>query len=192
MARLARGSGSALSRFVLVWSACALGVAGRCGAAPGDGAEGLSERWHGVWKGDMTASVPGGGNPKQFGMELHIAPLPDDPARCTWKVVYIDDGQRQERPYEIVAVDAAKGEYVIDEKNSIEIPGRMMGDVLHCPFSLGDVLLLATYRLEGESLRVDIVTMNTAEAAVTGGKDGAPQVALPQVRAVQWADLKRE
>lgn len=153
-------------------------------------ASALPARWHGHWRGPMTSSVPGG-DPQTIEMELHIAPT-DDLARCTWTIVYIAGGQRQERPYEIVAVDAGAGKYIIDEKNSIEIEGRMVGDVLHCPFSLGEVLLLATYRLEGESLHVSIVTMDTAEAGKTGGLDGAPQVALPRVRAVQWADLKRE
>lgn len=175
----------------LVWIGGAPGAAQDAPAAEAAAAaSALPERWHGQWRGPMTSSVPGGKS-QTIEMELHIAPT-DDPARCTWTIVYIADGQRQDRPYEIVAVDAEAGKYIIDEKNSIEIEGRMVGDVLHCPFSLGDVLLLATYRLEGESLHVSIVTMDTAEAPVTGGLDGAPQVALPQVRAVQWADLKRE
>lgn len=158
--------------------------------APEAVAEGLPARWHGHWRGLMTSSVPGGKS-QTIEMELHVAPT-DDAARCTWTIVYIADGQRQDRPYEIVAVDAGAGKYIIDEKNSIEIEGRMVGEALYSAFSVGDALLLVTYRLVGESLRVDMVTLDTAEAPVTGGLDGAPQVALPPVRAVQWADLKRE
>lgn len=150
----------------------------------------LSERWHGTWKGRLTSMVPGQ-DYMTLDMELAIHPL-DDPSRCTWTIVYIANRERSVRAYEIVTLDEQAGRYAIDEKNSIVIEGRMVGDTLHFPFTLGNVLLLATYRLQGDTLSVDIVTLGTGDAPVTGGRDGAPEVGLPRVSAVQKADLKRE
>ena len=81
------------------------------------------DAWIGRWTGPI--STFGGEAAQAFQMTLEIAPL-SEPGRWSWTIIYEGDGQRQVRPYELVAVDAAAGRYAIDEKNSIVIPLRFL------------------------------------------------------------------
>ena len=152
----------------------------------------------GHWAGPMHLDQPGGGS-QEFWMELIVKPIeadgktPDPAApkagdRFTWTIIYarakdLAEG-RQERPYELVVVDPAKGRYDIDEKSSIVIPMTHLGPALASTFSVGETRLIATYELgetaiDGEpaaTLDVRIFTHPDTPGDATGGKDGVPEV----------------
>lgn len=152
----------------------------------------------GHWAGTMHLDQPGGGS-QEFWMELIVKPIeadgkmPDPAApkagdRFTWTIIYArakDSAEgRQERPYELVVVDPAKGRYDIDEKSSIVIPMTHLGPALASTFSVGETRLIATYELgetaiDGEpsaTLDVRIFTHPDTPGDATGGKDGVPEV----------------
>ena len=152
----------------------------------------------GHWAGTMHLDQPGGGS-QEFWMELIVKPIeadgktPDPAApkagdRFTWTIIYArakDSAEgRQERPYELVVVDPAKGRYDIDEKSSIVIPMTHLGPALASTFSVGETRLIATYELgetaiDGEpsaTLDVRIFTHPDTPGEITGGKDGVPEV----------------
>jgi hypothetical protein len=121
-------------------------------------------------------------------MELVIGPTAD-PARYTWTVIYIEGDQRQERPYELVIIDAAAGKFVIDEKNSIMLDSRFIDGALYSQFVVGTSVITASYRRDGERLVVELLTTDVKGAAVTGAKD-VPEVQTHPVKGLQRAVLE--
>ncbi len=114
-------------------------------ATPAHAEDGL-EAWKGVWSGTCrTMSV--GGSAQQFGASLAIRPLSQDGSRYSWTVTYTPagGGQRQVRPYEIVAVDRARGHYVVDEKNGLKLDAYKVANQIFMPFTIGRVLITAKY-----------------------------------------------
>jgi hypothetical protein len=76
--------------------------------------------WVGDWSGKLEIfNVTG--KLQELPMELHIHPLDTVPEAFTFAIVYGEDKVAGLRAYELVTVDAAKGRYLMDEKNSIKM-----------------------------------------------------------------------
>lgn len=135
-------------------------------------------------------------------MELRVA-AGADPATLSWTIVYGEGEAKQERPYTLVAVDAAKGELAIDEGNGIVLPTRRLGDSLWSAFAVEQTMLVASYRLErhdqrtpeDDTITVEIATMPTEPSGTTGNTPaaggGVPRVDTFQIRSLQRAVLRR-
>lgn len=179
------------------------------------------ESWVGAWSADAevrrpgpVSAQPGAAKPMSFVMELHIGPeLPREagakeppdlgPRRWAWTIIY--DGSksggppRQERSYELLERDAAKGAYEIDEKNSIILPATLIGDALVSPFEIGGSMLLASYRFhanhegpDDDEIVVEIISIPLANAESTGNAGGVPEVKGYPAASTQRAVLRRK
>lgn len=144
--------------------------------------------WFGEWRG-TSDYVPVDGDTMAFDMELHIGPVIDS-TRVHWKIVYIQNGERQERPYSLVTVDAQTGRFMIDEHNSITIPSALIEETLYSHFAVGSVQITSSYRRDGENLIVEMLSMNANAPDVSGGQDDIPQVTTYPVRGIQRATLR--
>lgn len=110
-------------------------LAGAAGAAP-------PEDWIGHWTGTCRLAPPYQGL-ETFGATLTVAPG-SAPGSYSWRVTY-DNGRHDVRAYELTPVDAAKGHYVIDEKNGLLLDAVISDGVLYAPFTIGEQLIVATY-----------------------------------------------
>ncbi len=146
--------------------------------------------WLGVWRGTCVAFAPGRGQTMTFPMDLHIAPIAGS-ERMTWKLVYGEGEQRDVRAYELVTVDAAKGHYQIDEKNSIVIDSYLIGDSLWSQFAVQSSLITIKYDRVGGELLFELSSTQQNEPTITGGEGGIPEVSAYPVRAIQRATLER-
>lgn len=188
----------AISTIILTLSGCraqpsqqplgsAPGVAPSAAPAPPS----FPSDWFGTWAGTAQL-VTAGGKPFEFGMTLVIGPT-KDPNRFTWTVIYSNGSDTQERPYELVALDAAKGEYEIDEKNGIKLPATLLGGALRSAFTVQGVDVVTTERLErtpdGDRLVSEM--LSTREPKETGGVNGVPPVTVKTRMSLQRAELKR-
>ncbi len=143
----------------------------------------------------------GGGQVARFTHELIIAPT-DRPDRFQWTIVYSGESGRQERKYELVVRNAERGEYAIDEKNGIILDARYLAGGLHSHFSVQGTRITTRERLEGfgtpdEAITVEMIVLLEEGVTLTGGKAGAAEGALPEVRtwmprSVQRATLRRQ
>lgn len=70
----------------------------------------------------------------------------DRPGVLRWSIVY-ETGQRDVRDYELVASEAAAGRYTIDEKNGLLLDAVYADGTLYAPFTIGSLLITATYRV---------------------------------------------
>lgn len=150
--------------------------------------------WIGHWKG--TASVGMGDKQQQFTMELIVAPT-SDPARHDWTLVYDGHAGRQERKYTLIATDAAKGQYVIDENNGIVLDATIVDHVLHSHFIVQGNRIVVREELVNEgteeaAIKIEMVTTVDASATVTGGKDGVPEVKTWKPVSIQRATLRKQ
>jgi hypothetical protein len=145
--------------------------------------------WLGTWRGPCTFTSADGTR-RAFEMELRIAPT-DDALRYTWTIVYIEADRRQERPYELVVIDAGAGEFLIDEHNSIRIDSRYLDGALYSQFAVGQVLVTASYRLADHRIAVELITSNLRHPHHTGGEQGVPPVNVHPVRGTQRASLEK-
>jgi len=195
--RLVRPYNCARMRQILPWllksaSIVILATAAVCrGAAPATGPDvPFPQSWTGTWRGPC-AYVPADAmaKPRQFEMELMVQPTAD-PSRYTWKIIYVEGAKRQERPYELVVVDAAAGRFAIDEKNSIVIESRFIDGALFGQFVVGTSVITASYRRDGDRMVMELLTTDVKGAAVTGGND-VPQVQTHPVMGLQRAILER-
>ena len=123
-------------------------------------------------------------------MEVAIAPT-DDASRFTWEIVYIDNGKRQVRPYELLIVDAAKGKYVIDEKSSIKLDSYFIDGALYSQFLVQNSIVTGSYRVTDDVMFVELITSDPTNPIESGGKNGVPIVTSNSVKGVQRAELTR-
>lgn len=113
-------------------------------------AAGLTD-WQGLWAGTCRSIRPGG-PAQEFKTSLNIRPISADGRRYSWTLTYgaVGGRERQVRSYEIVAVDPARGHYLIDEKNGLKLDAYMVANQIFMPFAIGRVLITAKYvRMNG-------------------------------------------
>ncbi len=147
----------------------------------------LDKQWIGEWSGTMQ-NWPS--RPK-VAMRLVIGPIAQAD-RLSWRMVYGSGKRQQTRPYELVAVDRKQGRFLIDEKNSIKISARLLGQAIYTHFEVGRSRLSATYRLRDGKLEVEILSFALRTVRKSGGQGGTPPVSSWEVVNVQHAILSRK
>lgn len=161
------------------------------GAQPTQTTPSFPSDWFGTWTGTARL-LSVGSEPFEFGMTLVIGPT-KDPSRFTWTLIYTNNGETEERPYELVAIDAAAGTYEIDEKNGIKLPTIYLGGSLRSAFVVDGVIVISTDRLErtpdGDRLISELVSIR--EGPSTGGENGKPKVTVASRLSLQRTELKR-
>lgn len=163
-------------------------------AAPAKPASAFPDAWRGHWKGPSRVVGPAG-TTLSFTMELVVEPT-DTAGRWTWTVIYDGAAGRQVRPYHLVAVDAAKGAWKVDEGNGIEIAHQVLDGTLFAQFAVGGARITTRERLEGagtpdERLEVEMMTTRDGDATASGGAGTIPIVQSWSPRSLQTATLRR-
>jgi hypothetical protein len=142
----------------------------------------------GHWKGTLTWTVPGKA-PQTFTMRLNVQPA--DSGRYTWQIIYGDD-QKDNRPYELIPVDTAKGHWQVDEKNGIVLDSWWVANRLTGVFSVQGSTIVDQYWLEADGLHVEFISYGTKPLRTTGGTEpGIPPVEVYTVKSVQRGVLKK-
>lgn len=139
--------------------------------------------WLGVWRGPL--SIMGGAKPQDMAMELHIQSLAAD--QWTFKIVY----NNEPRDYVLIAKDLAKGEFVVDEHNSIVVDARLIDGTLFSQFSVSNNFVEARYTRHAGVLDFEILMVDAKSPNKTGGGSGAPEVLSFPVKVLQRAQLVR-
>ena len=85
------------------------------------------EDFFGTYKGDLEITNPQGKQTIQ--MEFHLRPT-DISGTYDYIIVYIVNGNRQERNYNLLEKDKAKGLYQVDENNGILLDVKCINNTL--------------------------------------------------------------
>ncbi len=165
------------------------------------------EDWVGHWRGEARAGGPGTRPAASFVMELIVEPMeqktPSGARRWTWTIVYDGAQGRQERAYVLIEKDRERGQYVIDEGNSIVLDAVLLQGGLYSHFALEQVELSSAYRLMNfgaadERLMLEILTHRPGAGTKTGGgtiegtDQRVPEVTTFGLISLQRAEMTRQ
>lgn len=151
--------------------------------------------WEGKWSGTLEV-FRDTGKVQDLPMELHILPI-DTASKpsWTWTIIYGEDKTTGIRPYELITLDVAKGQYLIDEKNTIQIEAYFLGGQFYQWFEVQGSRLLTKTEMQGKSLVWEIVVSGNEPVNISGkgiyeGEE-VPPVSAFKISTLQRAVLKR-
>lgn len=144
----------------------------------------LPEGWHGTWKGTLKME-----GPKETSIPMELRVQPKEGGVYEFAITYGEGDKKQVRPYELRPVKDKPGRYVVDEKNGIELEGRLANGTLHFLFTAGDTLIETRYRPNGDSMIFEL-TSTDLKAGKATGPENLKVKSIP-INAVQMAELKR-
>ena len=145
----------------------------------------------GNWSGTLQI-YNGKGKLKEVPMQLIVQPLKDSAGtQYSWQIIY-GDLKNDNRPYRLVPVDAAKGHWLIDENDGIQLHAFYLGGSLFNQFVVEGNLLTSIERVEGGKMYYEIVSAKTAPLITSGGSKESPPVDSYNIVATQKAVLTRK
>lgn len=136
------------------------------------------EDFFGVYKGDLHISTSKGDS--TIGMEFHFNPT-DSIGKYQYMLVYIVDGNRQERKYNLIAKDASKGEYIVDENNDILLEAKLIENTLYSMFEVNENILTTTERFYKDAMDFEITFTDKKNQLITEteGDDTVKVISYP-------------
>lgn len=154
-----------------------------------DNAIQISKKWLGNWEGNMLI-YKGDSIPTEIKTALHIKET-DNPSRWEWTVVYGEGDKKQNRQYELVAINPTKGQYQIDEKNSIVLDAFYANNTFISHFEVAGNIIISTYRLDKLQIRFQNIVAKSELLQVSGGAENSPEVLSQKVVSLQTAVLSK-
>ena len=144
----------------------------------------------GIYKGDLDIHGPKGKMTIQ--MEFHLNKT-DSVGKYQYMIVYIFEGKRQERQYNLIEKDAANGIYIVDENNGILLDAKVVDNVLYSMFEVQGSLITTTERFHTDYMDFEITAVNTSKKTESGTEgDDAIKVTSYPVLTVQKAKLFKQ
>lgn len=147
--------------------------------------------WEGRYLGTLEIFSAEKSIPQEVEMELIIEQVGLDPKKWEWKIIYGENKIKGMREYQLIVKDKEKGQYVIDERNSIMLDAQFINGKLFSRFSVMGNLILATYKKEGEYIYFEILSGNAKVDEYTGGEEDSPNVGNYDINVSQIAKLKK-
>jgi len=109
-----------------------------------------------------------------------------------WFLIYGEDEKSGTRSYYLKEVDAAKGHYVVDEKNSILLDSYLIGNKLISNFEVEGVSITSIYTLlDKDTISFEIIAGKSDNPNITGGQDEISTVTVNSVSGYHYGKLKR-
>jgi len=152
------------------------------------------DSWVGNYKGDL--SIYGVDSVRmKLKMSLDIVKTIND-SIYDWTLTYDFKGKKDVRTYSLLIVDKQKGQYQIDEKNSIVIDSYLHNDKIFTSFfKVMESYVIATYIKEENDIVFEIISGKSEPISITGNtkqdEEDIPEVAAYLVNARQKAVLQK-
>jgi hypothetical protein len=130
------------------------------------------------------------GKAQDVPMEIHIEPT-DSVNRYKMALIYGEAEKKSIRPYELVAIDAKKGHYQTDEKNTILLDDYYFSGVLYSRFEVMGNLLLTRIEKRNDKLYFEVISGEAKPINTTGGDEAnkIPDVNSYNIFVSQRAEL---
>ena len=148
------------------------------------------EDFFGVYKGKLNINNANG--VQQLDMEFHLNKT-DSIGKYQYTLVYIINGNRQERLYNLIEKDAEKGAYLVDENNGIFLDAKLIDNTLFSMFEVQGNILTTTERFYKDAMDFEITFANKKHKTVSGTDgENAIEVTSYPITVVQKARLIRQ
>lgn len=147
------------------------------------------QNWYGKWRGTLTI-YNSKGKAQDVPMEIHIEPT-DSVNRTKMALIYGEDEKIGTRPYELITIDAEKGHYQTDEKNTIFLDDYYFSGVLYSRFEVMGNLLLTRIEKRNNKLYFEVISGKAEPINTTGGDEAnkIPDVNSYNIFVSQRAEL---
>jgi hypothetical protein len=153
-------------------------------------AQGFPKQFIGHWQGTLTWQRAGA-KPQKFAMQLIIKPT-DSANKYTWQIIYGTTKTTDNRPYIIRAVDTAKGHWLVDELNGIQLDTYLLGNCFTGAFTVQGNTIIDKYCVNGNTMQVDFFSVRLTDKNVTGlNTEDSPTVNSYRVGSLQTGVLKK-
>lgn len=125
----------------------------------------------GVYKGDLEMTTFKGN--KTIGMEFHFNKT-DSIGKYQYMLVYIINGERQKRKYNLITKDTSKGEYIIDENNGILLDAKLIDNTIYSMFEVNESIITTTERFYIDAMDFEITFTDKKQKVISGTEDEEP------------------
>jgi hypothetical protein len=134
--------------------------------------EGLSQNtfpasWEGNYKGELQIF---GVDSVTMKVEMKLDIVKKTTSSFQWKISYNFKGNEDVRDYELKIIDAEKGMYVIDEKNSIVIESYYKMETFTSFFKVMDSFIVSTYTKKADAIVFEIISGDENNLTISGDK----------------------
>ncbi|MCW5520020.1 hypothetical protein J1N09_09235 [Aureitalea sp. L0-47] len=148
------------------------------------------EDYFGVYKGTLEIEAERGS--QEVPMEFHLKPT-DTIGKYHYTLVYGEGDMRQERKYTLLAEDAEKGNYVVDENNGIILDDKVQGNRLYSLFEVQGTLLTTFMTFQEDHMVFEITAANMEKRRVSqADNEEKTKVISYPISTVQRAVLKKQ
>lgn len=147
------------------------------------------QNWYGKWRGTL-AIYNNKGKAQDVPMEIHIEST-DSVNRTKMALIYGEGEKMDTRPYELITIDAEKGHYQTDEKNTIFLDDYYFSGVLYSRFEVMGNLLLTRIEKRNNKLYFEVISGEAKPINTTGGDEAnkIPDVNSYNIFVSQRAEL---
>jgi hypothetical protein len=124
--------------------------------------------WLGTWKGTLRILYPS--SVQELPMTLEIAKT-STPDRYSWKITYGESPKTIEKNYFIYAKDIEKGQWILDEDNSILLDVYLTDNTMYTLFEVKGSLLNSIFTLDGNNLMFEVLSSKSDTPNISGKGD---------------------
>jgi hypothetical protein len=146
--------------------------------------------WQGIWSGKLNIYNPKG-VAQTIDMSLEIQKIDTSSVGAyTWGMMYVSKS-KDWRPYELIPIDASKGQWKVDEKNSIIMESYLFGQKLLCEFTVEGSRILCTYeKIDAKTIVFEVMAGKDTFVSTTGNaKHGDEQIS--EVKTFPFSGFQR-
>jgi hypothetical protein len=151
--------------------------------------ESFPKSWIGKYKGNLEIYAVDS-IAMRLKMELDIQSTSIDSV-YNWTITYDFKGQKDIRSYQLIIVNAEKGIYQIDEKNSIIIDAFYRKNIFTSFFEVMNSFIIATYTKSKENTIIFEIISAKANAISTTGGEKINDEEIPEVKSYQMNGRQR-
>lgn len=146
--------------------------------------------YFGIYSGPLEINSNNG--IQSIDMEFHLKPT-DSIGKYEYKLVYIVNGNRQERNYTLIEQNKESGQYIVDENNGIILDDKVVGNKMYALFEVNGTLLTTFISFGKDHMVFEIVATNTKDKRITHpDEDPNTEVISYPVSTVQRAVLQKQ
>lgn len=148
------------------------------------------EEWYGEWKGKLEILKAGIPDLQDVNMELHISKTSSKDT-TNIVIIYKSGTINQERNYNLIAQDAERGLFKLDENNGIILDMNYFGTGLYSTFEVQGILITSAYVLSEGAIHFSVVSSNFLSPTESKSKEDNMTVKSFPVYALQKSILRK-
>jgi hypothetical protein len=126
------------------------------------------QNWQGTWSGKLNIyNAKGVAQTIDMSLEIHKIDTSSVGA-YSWGMMYVSKN-KDWRPYELIPIDASKGHWKIDEKNSIIMESYLFAQKFLCEFTVEGSRILCTYeKIDDKTMIFEVMAGKDTFVSTTG------------------------